>query len=112
MYEPAGSGHGAYGDLRSELQILVLFYDQGGTHLFARTTYHTQEVDDEGNRCDGPSRGDGRDEAGRAARAAGSDKRRCRSDSRVGIRPHSVRPIPSASDFFNSLLGARAVLFS
>ena len=25
-----------------ELQILVLFYDQGGMHLFARRIYHTQ----------------------------------------------------------------------
>src|SRR6266436_1356420 len=41
----------------------------------------------EGDRCDGPSCGNGRDEAGRAARAAGSDKRRHRSDSCVGIRP-------------------------
>src|SRR5262249_41420663 len=41
----------------------------------------------EGNRCDGPSCGNGRDEAGGAARAAGSDKRRHRSDSCVGIRP-------------------------
>jgi hypothetical protein len=24
--------------VQSELQILVLFYDQGGTHLFARTS--------------------------------------------------------------------------
>ena len=32
--------------VQSELQFLVLFYDQGGTHLFARTmtTYHTQEI--------------------------------------------------------------------
>jgi hypothetical protein len=32
----------------SELQILVLFYDQGGTHLFARTmtTHPTQQVGD------------------------------------------------------------------
>jgi hypothetical protein len=28
----------------SELQFLVLFYDEASTHLFARTTYHTQEV--------------------------------------------------------------------
>ena len=41
----------------------------------------------EGNRCDGPGCGNGRDEAGGAARAAGSDKRRHRSDSCVGIRP-------------------------
>src|SRR5262249_49966624 len=71
----------------SELQILVLFYDEGGTHLFARTTYHTEEVDDEGNRCEGPGRGKSRDEAGRAAQAARSDKRRHRSDSCFGIRP-------------------------
>src|SRR6266851_3582226 len=33
----------------------------------------------EGNRCDGPGCGNGRDDAGGAARAAGSDKRRRRS---------------------------------
>src|SRR5262244_90566 len=41
----------------------------------------------EGNRGNGSGCGNGRDEAGRAARAAGSDKRRHRSDSCVGIRP-------------------------
>src|SRR6516165_3046650 len=41
----------------------------------------------EGNRGNRPGCGNGRDEAGGAARAAGSDKRRHRSDSCVGIRP-------------------------
>src|SRR5262245_512936 len=41
----------------------------------------------ESNRGNGSGRGNGRDEAGGAAQAAGSDKRRHRSDSRVGIRP-------------------------
>ena len=41
----------------------------------------------EGNRGNGSGRGNGRDEAGGAARAAGSDKRRHRSGSCVGIRP-------------------------
>jgi hypothetical protein len=27
--------------VQQELQILVLFYDWGSTHLFARTIYHT-----------------------------------------------------------------------
>src|SRR5262245_13789654 len=52
--------------------------------------FHQRERGDnshEGNRCDGPGCGNGRDEAGGAARAAGSDKRRHRSDSCVGIRP-------------------------
>src|SRR5438477_9852264 len=40
----------------------------------------------DGNRCDGSGGGNGRDEADRAARAGGSDKRRYRSDSCVGIR--------------------------
>src|SRR5262245_20437299 len=40
----------------------------------------------EGNRGNGSGRGNGRDEAGGAARAAGSDKRRRRSGSCVGIR--------------------------
>jgi hypothetical protein len=44
-----------------------------------------KEVLDEGNRCDGPGGWNGRDEAGGAARAAGSDKRRRRSGSCVGI---------------------------
>src|SRR6476619_2942729 len=39
----------------------------------------------EGDRGNGPGGGNGRDEAGRAARAAGSDKRRRRSGSCVGI---------------------------
>ena len=44
------------------------------------------EVPDEGDRCDGPGCGNGRDgEAGGAARAAGSDKRRRGSGSCVGI---------------------------
>src|SRR5262244_222452 len=50
-------------------------------------TTHRQ-VDDEGNRCDGPGGGNGRDDAGGAARAAGGDKRRRRSGSCVWIRPH------------------------
>src|SRR6478752_2485673 len=41
----------------------------------------------ESDSSDGPGCGNGRDEAGGAARAAGSDKRRRRSDSCVGIRP-------------------------
>jgi hypothetical protein len=44
-------------------------------------------ADDEGARGDGPGCGNGRDDAGGAARAAGSDERcRC-SDLCVGIRP-------------------------
>jgi hypothetical protein len=50
-----------------------------------RHTTH-KEVDDEGNRCDGPGCANGRDEAGGAARATGSDQRRRRSGSCVGIR--------------------------
>src|SRR5207302_17944 len=46
-----------------------------------------RETDDEGNRCDGAGCGNGRDEAGGAARAAASDKRRRRSDPCLGIRP-------------------------
>src|SRR5207237_4637096 len=46
-----------------------------------------EEADDEGDRRDGPGCGNGRDDAGGAARAAGSDKRRRRSGSCVGIRP-------------------------
>src|SRR6185312_16703358 len=52
----------------------------------ARPSGPTQGGDDEGNRGNGPSCGNGRDEAGRAAGAAGSDKRCHRSDSCVGIR--------------------------
>ena len=44
-----------------------------------------REASDEGDRGDGPGCGNGRDEAGGAARAAGSDKRRRRSGSCVGI---------------------------
>src|SRR5690242_4476839 len=44
----------------------------------------------EGDRCDGPGRGNGRDEASGAARAAGSDKRRHRSGLCVGIRRDRV----------------------
>jgi hypothetical protein len=40
----------------------------------------------ESNRGDGPGCWNGRDETGEAARAAGSDKRRRRSGSCVGIR--------------------------
>jgi hypothetical protein len=64
-------------------------------HVFAElaTTMLMQETNDrgdnshEGDRGDGPGCGNGRDEAGGAARAAGSDKRRRRSGSCVGIRP-------------------------
>src|SRR5690349_13085178 len=48
------------------------------------------EAKDEGDRGDGPDCGNGRDEAGGAARAAGSDKRRRRSGSYVGIRRDRV----------------------
>ena len=51
----------------------------------ARTGY--REVPDEGDCGDGSGCGNGRDDAGGAARAAGSDKRRHRSGSCVGIRP-------------------------
>src|SRR4051794_41047039 len=51
------------------------------------TTSRTSEVDDEGDRGNGPGCGNGGDEADGAARAAGSDKRRRRSGSCVGIRP-------------------------
>jgi hypothetical protein len=44
-------------------------------------------VQDESDRGNGPGRGNGRDDPGGAARAAGGDKRRHRSDSCVGIRP-------------------------
>ena len=60
---------------------------------FHRCNISTKETNDrgenyhEGNRGDGPGCGNGRDEAGGAARAAGSDKRRHRSGSCVGIRP-------------------------
>src|SRR5262249_30485348 len=62
-------------------------------HVFAElaTTMLMQETNDrgdnshEGNRGNGSGCGNGRDEAGRAARAAGSDKRRHRSGSCVGI---------------------------
>src|SRR5438132_5597920 len=59
---------------------------QTGTADVQARTRH-RETDDEGNRCDGAGCGNGRDEAGGAARAAGSDRRRHRSDSCVGIRP-------------------------
>src|SRR3954467_12073538 len=49
-----------------------------------RASQHT-EADDEGDRGDGPGCGNGRGEAGGAARAAGGDKRRRCSDSCVGI---------------------------
>ena len=47
-------------------------------------TRHKETVG-EGDRGDGPGCGNGRDDAGGAARAAGSDKRRRRSGSCVGI---------------------------
>ena len=51
----------------------------------AARTRHSK-VPDEGDCGDGRGRGNGRDDAGGAAQAAGSDKRRHRSDSCVGIR--------------------------
>jgi hypothetical protein len=62
-------------------------------HVFAElaTTMLMQETNDrgdnshEGDRGDGPGCGNGWDDAGGAARAAGSDKRRRRSGSCVGI---------------------------
>src|SRR4029450_5304070 len=44
-----------------------------------------EEAGDEGYRGDGPGCGNGRDDAGGAAQAAGSDKRRRRSGSLVRI---------------------------
>src|SRR4051794_36754621 len=51
-----------------------------------------KEVPDEGDCGDGRGCGDGRDDAGAAARAAGGDKRRHRSGSCVGIRPEMAWP--------------------
>src|SRR3954447_22690556 len=45
------------------------------------------ENDHEGNRCDGPGRGNGWDEAGGTTRAEGSDKRRRGPGSCVGMCP-------------------------
>src|SRR3954447_6340266 len=66
------------------------------------------EVRDEGDRGDGRGCGDGRDDAGRAARAAGGDQRRLRSGACVGVRPdrdvvaldldRSRRPWPETVD--------------
>src|SRR6185312_7496256 len=49
-----------------------------------RASQH-READDEGDRGDGSGCGNGRGEAGGAARSAGSDKRRRCSDSCIGI---------------------------
>src|SRR5438270_13879990 len=49
-----------------------------------RASQHT-EADDEGDGGDGPSCGNGRGEAGGAARAGGSDKGRRCSDACIGI---------------------------
>jgi len=57
------------------------------TNMSPKATHDQGDNSHEGNRCDRPGGGNGRDEAGRTARAAGSDKRRYRSDSCVGIRP-------------------------
>ncbi len=60
-----------------------------------------ETIIDESDCGNGSGRGNGRDEAGGAARAAGSDKRRRRSGSCVGIRPgpswRGLRPGPIAS---------------
>jgi hypothetical protein len=51
-----------------------------------RVALLTEEAQiNEGNRGNGPGCGNGRDEAGSTARAAGSDKRRRRSGACVGI---------------------------
>src|SRR5262249_48082981 len=55
--------------------------------ISSKETNHRGENYHEGDCGDGSGRGTGRHEAGGAARAAGSDKRRHRSDSCVGIRP-------------------------
>src|SRR6185312_13301447 len=63
---------------------------------FQRCNISTKETNDggenhhEGDRGNGPGHGNGRDEAGGAARPAGSDKRRRRSGSCVGIRRDRV----------------------
>src|SRR5947208_12316386 len=74
--------------LRPE-QYRVTQQDGTGTTFVRTGTRERQnkEADDEGDRRDGPGCGNGRDDAGGAARAAGSDKRRRRSGSCVGIRP-------------------------
>src|SRR5262245_42459851 len=59
-------------------------WDKGWIAAVQVRTQH-READDEGNRRDGPGCGNGRDDAGGTARAAGSDKRRRRSGSCVGI---------------------------
>jgi NADPH:quinone reductase-like Zn-dependent oxidoreductase len=52
-----------------------------------KETHDRGDNSHEGDRGDGPGRGNGRDDAGGAARAGTGDKRRHRSDSCVGIRP-------------------------
>src|SRR6516164_6139409 len=60
---------------------------RSSTAYWTRSLFLTRhgEAVDEGDRGNGPGCGNGRDEAGGAARAAGSDKRRRRSGSCVGI---------------------------
>jgi hypothetical protein len=54
-------------------------------NISSKETNNGGDNSDEGDRGDGPGCGDGRDDAGGAAGAAGSDKRRRRSGSCVGI---------------------------
>src|SRR5215467_1928351 len=84
------SGHSAFRIEAGAAKIPIRFCPltrpgtRGGSAAVQARTRHG-EAYDEGDRGDGPSCGNGRDEAGGTARAAGSDKRRRRSGSCVGI---------------------------
>src|SRR5262249_13812888 len=71
------------------LWLLALYVERASYrwNISSKETNDRGDNSHEGNRGNGPGRGIGRDEADRAARAAGSDKRRHRSDSCIGIRP-------------------------
>jgi uncharacterized protein (DUF427 family) len=64
----------------ADSEQVVLLFEPGRNPVayFPQTDTTHKELDDEGNRCDGPGCANVRDEAGGAARAAGSDKRRRR----------------------------------
>jgi hypothetical protein len=69
----------------SEQVVLLFKPGRYPVACFPETDTTHKEVDDEGNRCDGPGCANGRHEVGGSARAPGSDQRCRRSGSCVGI---------------------------
>src|SRR4051794_5418696 len=78
---PARRPEPLFSKARSDISVAF----KGSTGAPVGRASKKREADDEGDRGDGSGCGNGWSEAGGAARAAGSDKRRRCSDSCIGI---------------------------